>query len=154
MSTPADTRIRRAALAVIAAPTLVQAAWMLVDPAGFHRYFLLGRGWVTGFGTFDEHLARDVGAYALALGLVAAWAWWSRDPLLARATAIATLAASTPHLLFRATHLEPFGTGDAAAQLLLATQVLAPLVVLWPVARRGPGNATGAAPAQLVEDPP
>lgn len=154
MSTPADSRPQRIALAVVAVPMLVQGAWMLVDPAGFHGDFLFGRGWVSAFGSYDQHLVRDVGSYALALGVVAAWAWWSMQPLLVRVTAVATLAAAIPHLLFHATHMEPFGAVDAAAQLLLlATQVIAPLAVLLlagrqvftgrvPTTRSGPVSPT------------
>lgn len=154
MFTPADSKLQRLALAMIAVPMLVQGTWMLVDPAGFHRDFLFGRGWVSAFGSYDEHLVRDVGAYALALGVVAAWAWWSTQPLLARVTAVATLAAATPHLLFHATHLAPFGAVDAAAQLLLlATQVIAPLVVLLPLSRQTSPRPARATTSGAVSPP-
>lgn len=120
---------RRILVGVLAVGLLTVGAWALAWPASFHADFPFDRAWVALDGPYNEHLVRDVGALQLALGTVAALAL--RRPWLTGVLAIATLAFAVPHLAYHATHLAPFGVGDAAAQVVaLAVQVLVPLRLL------------------------
>jgi len=72
-------------LGLLALGTGANAAWMLIDPAGWYRGLPAG---VPDTGPLNEHFVRDIGcAFAtLAIGLAAA-AWWPRwrAPLVALA---------------------------------------------------------------------
>ncbi len=127
---------RRVLVAVLAVGLLVVGAWALAWPTSFHADFPFDRAWVALDGPYNEHLVRDVGALQLALGTVAVLAL--RRPWLTGVVAVATLVFAVPHLAYHATHLAPFGIGDALAQVVaLAVQVLVPLRLL----RIGPGLA-------------
>ena len=144
-------RERRLALAVMAATALVVGAWAQVAPASFYASFPLGRGWVAADGAYNEHLIRDVGGLTLALCVLAVAAARSMRPDLVRVAGGATLVYAVPHLAYHATHLAPYGTGDAIANVLtLAVQVLLPL---WLVISPAPaaGGAHPRAPARSAE---
>ncbi len=87
--------------------------------------------WVSLDGPYNEHLVRDVGGLNLGLALVAAIALVTGSALVARAAGGGALVFGLPHLLYHATHLGPFGTGDAVAMLVsLTIAVLAALLAL------------------------
>ncbi|MBY5162161.1 hypothetical protein KR546_06625 [Nitriliruptoria bacterium AS10] len=116
-------------LGVVAATLVGVGGWALLAPASFYADFPFGRSWVALDGPFNEHLVRDVGALQLALGVVAGLA--VTRPWLTGVAALATLVFAVPHLAYHATHLAPFGVGDAVAQLVaLTVQVLVPLRLL------------------------
>lgn len=128
-STGSNETERRVLLAVLAGGLLLIGAWALGWPAAFHADFPLGRAWVALDGPYNEHLVRDVGALQLALGVVAALAL--RRPWLTGVAAVATLVFAVPHIAYHATHLAPFGVGDAVAQVAaLSVQVLVPVRLL------------------------
>lgn len=141
---PGRERERRVLLALLAVGFLVVGTWALLFPASFHADFPLGRAWVALDGPYNEHLVRDVGALQVALGAVAALAL--RRPWLTGVVALATLVFAVPHLAYHATHLHPFGVGDAVAQVAaLAVQVLVPVRLLtmgrgWPSEPDLPGG--------------
>ena len=65
-------------------------------------------------GPYNEHLVRDIGGLNLALAFVAVMALVTGSTLLARVTGGAALVFGVPHLLYHATHLDGFETGDAS----------------------------------------
>ena len=70
----------------------------------------MGRVWVAVDGPYNEHLVRDVGSLNLALAFVAVLALITGSTLLARAAGGAALIYGVPHLLYHATHLDPYDT--------------------------------------------
>jgi hypothetical protein len=126
------TPLRRIALVVIAAGSAVVGLWAQGFPRSFYDDFPgLGRVWVAVDGPYNEHLVRDVGGLNLGLALVATVALVTGNVLVARVAGGAALLFGVPHLLYHATHLDGFDTGDAAAMLVsLAIAALAGLLAL------------------------
>lgn len=138
--------LRRVALAVLAASSLVVGLWAQVLPRSFYDHFPgLGRVWVAVDGPYNEHLVRDVGGLNLALALVLVAALVTGDLLLARVAGGAALIYGLPHLLYHATNLDPFDTTDAVAMLVaLGLAVLAAIVALaLPEAAEGADHRAG-----------
>jgi hypothetical protein len=116
------TTIRRIALWIIAVGSFVVGAWALAAPRSFYDDFPgLGRVWVAVDGPYNEHLVRDVGGLNLALAFVAAVALVTGSVAVARAAGGAALIFGVPHLLYHATHLDPFDTGDKVALVVSLT---------------------------------
>jgi len=126
------TRLRQAALAVLAAVSLVVGVWAQAFPRSFYDQFPgAGRTWVALDGPYNEHLVRDVGGLNLALAFVAAGALVTGSVLLARVAGGAALIYGVPHLAYHATHLDPFDSDDVVAMLVsLSLAVLAGVVAL------------------------
>lgn len=126
------TGLRRVALVVILAGSLLVGLWAQAFPRSFYDDFPgAGRVWVAVDGPFNEHLVRDVGGLNLGLAFVAGFALVTGSVLVARAAGGAALVYGLPHLLYHATHLDPFEVGDVVAMLVaLALAALAGLVAL------------------------
>lgn len=126
--------LRRIALVVIAGGSLLVGVWAQGFPRSFYDDFPgMGRVWVAVDGPFNEHLVRDVGGLNLGLAFVAVLALVNGSALLARAAGGAALLYGVPHLLYHATHLGPYDTGDAVAMLgSLGMAALAAVVVVAP----------------------
>jgi hypothetical protein len=135
------TTLRRVALVVIAGGALLVGVWAQGFPRSFYDDFPgMGRVWVAVDGPYNEHLVRDVGGLNLGLAFVAILALVTGSTLLARAAGGAALLFGLPHLLYHATHLDGFDTGDAIAMLgSLGMAVLAAvLAVAAPETREAP----------------
>ena len=105
------TLLRRIALLVVLAGSLLVGLWAQLAPRSFYDDFPgAGRVWVAVDGPFNEHLVRDVGGLNLGLAFVAGFALVTGSLLVARAAGGAALVYGTPHLLYHATHLDPFDT--------------------------------------------
>jgi hypothetical protein len=116
------TGLRRLALAVVAAGSVVVGAWALAAPRSFYDDFPgAGRVWVAVDGPFNEHLVRDVGALNLALAFVAATALVTGSIAVARAAGGAALVYGVPHLAYHAAHLDGFDGTDQVAMLVSLT---------------------------------
>ena len=147
------TLVRRLALIVIAGGGLLVGLWAQGFPRSFYDDFPgMGRVWVAVDGPFNEHLVRDVGGLNLALAFVAIFALVTGSVAVARAAGGAALLYGVPHLLYHATHLDPFDTGDAVALLVsLAMAALAAVLALAapdPHGRGGRVRAVAAGPDQ------
>jgi len=127
----------RVLLAVLAWSALLVGAWATTAPRSFYDSFPGGgRAWVAVDGPYNQHLVGDVGALNLALLVVTVWALVTLTPVLIRVAAVAWLVYSLPHLLYHATHREPYDTGDLAASLFgLTVNVVVPIVLLVLVSR-------------------
>jgi hypothetical protein len=136
-------RVQVVALLVAAAANALVGVWALANPRGFYDSFPgFGQHWVSADGPYNEHLLTDVALLSLALTFLLLAAAWKRDRFLVRVASIAALIFAAPHLLFHATHLHHFSTGDATLELVaLSITVLAPLVALITTTGR---SATGA----------
>ena len=121
------TRLRQVALIVIACSTGLVGLWATAAPKSFYEDFPgSGRVWVAVDGPYNEHLVRDVGSLNLALAFVAVLALITGSTLLARAAGGAALIYGVPHLLYHATHLDPYDTDDQVALVVsLSIAVLA-----------------------------
>jgi len=107
--------------------------WATVAPRSFYDDFPgLGRSWVSLNGPYNEHLVRDVGAWALALCvLLVAAAWTMTRPMLITAGVAMTVAA-VPHTLYHLRHIDTYpsstdkvaGTGGLVVGALLGIFVL------------------------------
>lgn len=143
----------RVLLAVLAWSALLVGAWATAAPRSFYDSFPGGgRAWVAVDGPYNQHLVGDVGALNLALVVVTVWALITLTPVLIRVAAAAWLVYSVPHLLYHATHREPYGTNDLAASLFgLAVNVVVPIVLLV-MASPSSAAVSGALP-DVADDP-
>ncbi len=133
----------RLGLAVLVASGASQGLWALLAPRSFYDDFPLpGRLWVAADGPFNEHLVRDVGGLALALGVVAALAWARPEPDRVRTAAVAWLIVGVPHLAYHV--VNPSGEDPVLGGLtILVVQVAVPLLLLLSP-RRVPATAAEA----------
>ena len=125
----------RAALLYLLAVNASVGIWATIAPRSFYDDFPGGgRTWVSGDGPFNEHLVRDVGAWALGMAIVvAAAAWTLQRPLVLTAGAALTVLA-LPHAVYHARHADLIGSvGDQVLSiggLFLATMVGVAVVLL------------------------
>jgi hypothetical protein len=122
----------RILLVALAWSALVVGAWATFAPRSFYDSFPGGgRSWVAPDGPYNHHLVTDVGELNLALLVVTLTATVTLQRLLVRTTAVAWLVYGIPHLVYHASHREPFETGDVIASLTsLSFAVALPLVLL------------------------
>jgi hypothetical protein len=142
------TLLRRTALVVVLAGSLVVGLWAQALPRSFYDDFPgAGRVWVAVDGPYNEHLVRDVGGLNLGLAFVAGFALVTGSVLVARAAGGAALLFGAPHLLYHATHLDPFDTPDVVSLLVsLTVAALAGLLALAaPTGEPDPEPGGGAA---------
>lgn len=111
--------------------------WQLFLPHSFYADGPIpGHHWVDLLPPYNEHLMRDVGALTLAMVVSLAAAAVTMDRRLARVALVTNLVFNVPHLVFHATHLEHFSTGDAVGQTVaLGLGVLIPAALLLLTAR-------------------
>lgn len=138
------TMVQKIGVIAIAGASGLVGLWAQLFPRSFYDDFPgMGRTWVALDGPFNEHLVRDVGGLNLALAVVAGSALPFRSPLLARVAGAAALVCGLPHLLYHATHVDDFGTGDAAAMLVsLTLNVCAATLALTPSTNRSGSGLT------------
>lgn len=136
--------LTRAWLLVLAMTGVVIGGWAVAAPRSFYDGFPgFGRHWVAADGPYNQHLVRDVGAFFLALGVVAAFAIWLGSVAAARLAALGWLVFGVPHVLYHATHLDVYAPLDQVVSMAsLVLGVLLPLAILiWPGRRVGEHEA-------------
>ncbi len=127
-------RAARGALAVLLLSAASIGIVATVAPHAFYADFPFLRHWVDLLPPYNEHLTTDVGGLYLGFAVLFAWAAWTLQPTLVRAACAAWLLTAALHLLFHATHLDNFDTGDAIAELTsLAFLLIPPPVAIWAV---------------------
>ena len=132
----------RAGLLLVAVSPLGVGIWALFAPRSFFDDFpAAGRHWVSALGPYNEHLARDVGALNLALGvLLVAGVLLGRT--LVRVSILAWLVYALPHLAFHVSTLGVLSPLDDLANMVgLGLLVVLPLALL---AVTGRGEASEA----------
>ena len=143
---PAQRRLLRGGIAVLAVTPAWVGIWATISPRGFYDDFPgAGHAWVSVVGAYDEHLVRDVGALYLGMLVLLALAWAWLDRRLVQAALVAYAVAALPHLVYHATALDNFSAGDAIAEIAaLALNVVLPLWLLWVTARSGSASRSGS----------
>jgi nucleoside-diphosphate-sugar epimerase len=135
-----DSRGRwaRVLLAILAFTSIELGLWAQLAPKSFYESFPGGgRSWVSADGPYNEHLVRDFGGLNLALAVVLVVAAVKLTPLLARTAAVAALFFYVPHLVYHASNLDVYDTGDQIANMVtLVLSVAMPVAVL--LLMRGP----------------
>ena len=141
----------RGGLIILAVINVFTGFWASVDPDGWWTSFPgFGHAWVIGFGSYNEHLVRDVGGFFLAFGVLFAVAAIYLEKRLAGAALGAWLFFAVPHLAF---HLRNRGELSSTDNLLslqgLALEVAIPVVllILLPRIRIGPDMPVAASTA-------
>lgn len=141
-----DDRGARRVLLVLAASGAYVGVWALLAPSSFFTSFPgVGRQWLEGHGTYDEHLVRDVGGLYLALVVITAGAARYLDPAAVRLVGAGWLVFGVPHMHFHVVHLGTYDRVDQALNVatLGGTVVLAALLLL-PRRRAREADATPA----------
>lgn len=127
----------RGALAVLLLAAASIGLFAALAPHAFYEDFPLMRHWVELLPPYNEHLVSDVGGLYLGFAVLFAWAAWTLQPTLVRAACAAWLLTQALHLIFHATHLGPYDTGDAIAQLASLAFLLVPAALaIWAVGDR------------------
>jgi hypothetical protein len=107
--------------------------WALLFPQGFYNAFPgFGMQWIIRDGAFNEHVLRDVGSLNLGMACATLYALVSRNIGAIRASAIAALVFSVPHLYYHWHHLEnlPNVLERVLNITLLSGNVLIPILLL------------------------
>lgn len=143
-------RIARIGLLLIGVPQLAIGAWALISPSGWFESFPgAGREWLPLYGPFDEHLATDVGATFVALGLalILAAVWLDRRAV--QIALVAYLAYQLPHFIYHLGADDALTGGDQVLNgVSLGASVAGALLLLGLTLRPAPIAATrSAAPA-------
>ncbi|WP_067828909.1 hypothetical protein [Nocardia inohanensis] len=109
-------------LGVLAAQALIIGLWAVVAPESFYNSFPgFGMHWVRVDGPYNHHLAGDVGAFFLAMGVMTGAALYLRDSLLGRIAGLGWIVFGVPHLLYHALHRPAeLGTFDFTLSLIAA----------------------------------
>ncbi len=125
----AEKRVRLG-LVFLAVSALYPGVWALFAPESFFRDFPgFGLSWIQDFPPYNEHLARDVGAFFLAFGVLFLAAAVIMDRRLTQVVLSVSLVFAVPHLIF---HL---GDSDVLQTLALGSTVLVALLLI-PWSRR------------------
>ncbi|MFJ4785926.1 hypothetical protein [Streptomyces sp. NPDC088794] len=131
-----NTKIRYAALGLLAVVALYTGFWAYFSPTGWYANFPgLGLSWLPQLGPYNEHLAKDAGAMFLALGALTLIALRSvRNTRLVQTTGAVWLVFNVLHFSYHVQHLDMYGTRDQVLNVVfLAALVLLAIVLLLPV---------------------
>jgi hypothetical protein len=125
-------QIARLALGLLVIPAAVIGLTATIAPHTFYADFPFLTHWVDLLPPYNEHLVTDVGGLYLGFAVILFWAAWALERTLVQAVCVAWLLTATLHLIFHATHLDNFDTGDAIAEIFnLALLLIPPPVALW-----------------------
>ncbi|WP_067699812.1 hypothetical protein [Nocardia jejuensis] len=117
-------------LGVLAAQAVIIGLWAVIAPMSFYDSFPgFGMHWVSVDGPYNHHLAADVGAFFLAMGVMTAAALWYRDSMLGRLAGLGWLVFGVPHFLYHALH-RPADLGGASFTLSLIGALVLPALGL------------------------
>jgi hypothetical protein len=133
--------ILRVGLVILALPQLAIGIWALVSPRGWFDTFPGGgHHWLPAYGAYNSHLATDVGAAFLALGVVLVLAALWLDRRLVQAALVGYLAYEVPHFVYHLANDHRLPAGDhAASDISLGLSAVLALVLL--TLTRGPSAA-------------
>ena len=127
-----NAQLARLALILLFVSALSIGLTATAFPRTFYDDFPFLAHWVDLLPPYNEHLVTDVGGLYLGFAVLFGWAAWSLEATLIRAVAIAWLLTATLHVVFHASHLEGFGTGDAVAEIAsLVLLLVPPPLAIW-----------------------
>ena len=122
----------RAGLVLLGLPQLAIGVWAVASPRGWFTTFPgLGQHWLPAYGGFDSHLASDVGAGFIAIGvfMLLAATWPQRR--LSQAALVAYLGYEVPHFVFHLAHDHELAAGaQVANSVVLGLTVVVAVVLL------------------------
>ncbi|HEU4738540.1 MAG TPA: hypothetical protein VFS54_05590, partial [Solirubrobacterales bacterium] len=121
-----NAQLARLALILLLVSALSIGLVATAFPRTFYDDFPFLSHWVDLLPPYNEHLVTDVGGLYLGFAILFGWAAWSLDAVLVRAVCIAWLLTATLHLVFHASHLDGFSTGDAVAEIASLALLLVP----------------------------
>lgn len=135
----------RVLLVVVAIGNGIVGLWAALAPRSFYDSFPGGgRHWVSLDGPYNVHLVRDVGTLNLALAAIVIAALVRPTRYLVQVVAGAEVVNAAPHLLYHATHLDPYDAADKTALVVsLSVAVVVPIALLVRSSRRPSGAITG-----------
>ncbi|MDO7882549.1 DUF4345 family protein [Salinibacterium soli] len=130
--------LHRIALALVAVTGLYVGGWAAILPQSFYDSFPgFGFMWIAIDGPFNEHLIRDVGALYLAIGAIAAYAFFWPSVAATRAAGIAWTVFGIPHLYYHLHHLVGLSVLDAIGNVIgVGSSLLLGILLLLPERRR------------------
>jgi hypothetical protein len=133
----------RAGLLILGVPQLLIGAWALVSPHGWFDSFPgAGHHWLPAYGPYNAHLATDVGATFVAIGLILILAALWLERRVVQVAVIGYLAYAIPHTIYHLSNDHDIGDGDQVVNgVTLVLSVLLALTLLW-LTRRPPGPAS------------
>jgi hypothetical protein len=108
------TGFRRWVLWITAGIAAYVGLWAMAGPRSWYDNFPgFGFNWLPPLGTYNEHLARDVGSLYCALtALTVGAALRPADRYLVRLTGVVWLVFSVPHFVFHLLHLDMYDRID------------------------------------------
>jgi hypothetical protein len=133
----------RAGLLILGVPQLLIGAWALVSPRGWFDSFPgAGHHWLPAYGPYNAHLATDVGATFVAIGLILILAALWLERRVVQVAVIGYLAYAIPHTIYHLANDHDIGGGDQVVNgVTLVLSVLLAVTLLW-LTRRPPGPAS------------
>ena len=139
----------RAGLFLLGLPQFVLGIWGVFAPRGFFDTFPGGgQHWLPAYGPYDSHLASDVGATFLAIGLLMFLAAWFAERRLAAVALVAYLAYDIPHFVFHLANDHVLDSGAQVANgIALGLSVAAAIALLAMLSRPGPEPRRPGSPA-------
>jgi hypothetical protein len=124
--------VARGALLVLCAYCLFIGFTAVAAPHVFYDDFPFIGHWVDKLPPYNGHLITDVGGLYIGFAVVVGLAAWRLERGLVIAACAGFLTVSVPHLLYHVTHLDGFGAGEGAAELIaLGSLLVPPVVALW-----------------------
>jgi AhpD family alkylhydroperoxidase len=135
-------RTTRTGLLLVGVPQLAIGLWALISPSGWYENFPgAGEHWLPLYGSFDEHLATDVGATFIALGLALVIAAIWLDRRVVQLALIAYLAYAVPHFVYHLGADSALETGDRVANGIAIGLAVATAIMLLVLTFRSPRPA-------------
>jgi len=124
--------ILRLGLVILALPQFAIGIWALASPRGWFDTFPGGgHHWLPAYGAYNSHLATDVGAAFLALGVVLALAALWLDRRLVQAALVGYLAYQVPHFIYHLANDHRLSAGDhVASDISVGLSVVLAVVLL------------------------
>ena len=103
--------LAKSALGYLAIVGFVVGIWALAFPVDFFQAFPgCGRTWVSVDGPYNGHLVRDVGAFYLGSGILAALGFFRPMAVAPLAVGLSSIAFNLPHLVYHFTKLSVFSS--------------------------------------------
>jgi hypothetical protein len=124
--------VLRAGLLILGVPQFAIGAWAIISPHGWFDTFPgAGHHWLPAYGAFNSHLAFDVGATFVAIGLILGLAALWLERRVVQLALIGYLAYAIPHFIYHLANDHDLGGGDQVANgITLGLTVLLALVLL------------------------
>jgi hypothetical protein len=146
----------RAGLVVLGLPQLAIGVWALASPRGWFDSFPGGgHHWLPAYGPYNAHLATDVGATFVAIGVVVLLAALWLERRLVQAALLGYLAYEIPHFVYHLGADHHLSSGDhVTSDISLGLTLVLALALL--ALTRGPtgGDRPSPAPAGGPAGPP